>query len=102
MRRKKNVPLAHCMAARSLGKLGILFDVPSIGGCHINQFHRLFSFLRYFGATACTTVLVVFTAACAVYTALITFCLLYTSRMCIRDRVGPYVLFFFSTQADDD
>ncbi len=31
MGRKKSVPLVHNMAARPLGKLGILFGVPGIG-----------------------------------------------------------------------
>ncbi|MPN46394.1 hypothetical protein SDC9_193980 [bioreactor metagenome] len=36
MGRKKSVPLVHYIAARFPGKLGILFDVPGIGGRHID------------------------------------------------------------------
>ena len=63
MGREKSVPFVFHELARFPGKFRIPFDVPGVGGRHINQFHK--ASVSYFGA-ACTMVRVVFTAACAV------------------------------------
>ena len=63
MGRKKSVPFVLHELTRFPGKFRIPFDVPGVGGRHINQFHK--ASVSYFGA-ACTMVRVVFTAACAV------------------------------------
>jgi hypothetical protein len=63
MGREKSVPFVFHELARFLGKFRIPFDVPGVGGRHINEFHK--ASVSYFGA-ACTMVRVVLTAACAV------------------------------------